>query len=290
MARDLDAPWLVGVSTRPRAATPSEAAQLWPAVRAERIFDTSEQFAAYCERTPWAARTTDRGEASLLGVWRSHLDVLAMRGVFCSTRHVAAFVDDARDVARAQGLKRVLSPLLPVAMLGPYLKAGMVVSQRITAIQGHARAVLASDPPLGVILRSGTESDLPAVSALDELCFDEFWRYGAQEVAELFSAERLVVACDAHGQLIGYTLATESRGAVTLGRLGVAPHARGVGLGRALVSEVARWAVESSAETITLCTQEDNRPARRLYAACGLAEVRDAYGFAIGDAAEKGSA
>ncbi len=98
-----------------------------------------------------------------------------------------------------------------------------------------------------------------------------------------------MVAEDASGQLIGYTLATVSRGTATLGRLGVAESARGHGLGRALVSEVARWSQAAGAETMTLCTQEENSAARRMYAAAGLAEVRHAYGFAIGDAAQKGS-
>jgi GNAT superfamily N-acetyltransferase len=272
-----------------REATPREAESLWAAVRAEHIFDTEEQFAAYCEAAPWRIRVSERGDAAVLGVWREHLDVLAMRGVFCSPRHIASFVADARTLALERGLGRVLSPLLPVDLLGPYRREAMSVCQRITPIQGHPRGVLPADVPLGVSLRAGREADLAPLVVLDAECFDDFWRYGPSELRELFETERLIVAEGASGQLIGYTLATVSRGAATLGRLGVAESARGHGVGRALVGEVAQWAHAVGAETISLCTQEENAAARRMYARAGLAEVRHAYGFAIGDAAKRGT-
>jgi [ribosomal protein S18]-alanine N-acetyltransferase len=272
----------------PREATAREAAELWPAVRSERLFDTAEQFSAYCAAAPWRIRVTDRGDAAVLGVWREHLDVLALRGVWCSSRRIAAFVADARALARERELGRVLSPLLPLALLGPYRREGMRTGQQIMPIQGHPRGVLHADPPLDVCLRPGRPGDLETLVSLDAECFDEFWRYGRHELADLFATERLVVAENGEGRLIGYTLATVSRGAATLGRLGVARAARRTGLGSALVFDVAQWADSEGAETISLCTQVENAAARRLYAASGLAEVSDAYGFAIGDVAEEG--
>jgi len=274
--------------TRPRQATAEEATGLWPAVRAERIFDLPAQFYDYREAGPWRVRVSGRGEASVLGRWREHLDVLAIRGAWCSSRHVSAFIRDAKSLARAHELRRVLSPLLPLEMLGPYRREGLAVCQRIVAIQGHPRGVMYSQAPLGVHFRGGRAEDLDALAQLDAQCFDDFWRYGPSEVRELYSTERLVVAEDDEGQLIGYTLATVSRGAATLGRLAVASGVRRAGLGRALVAEVARWADSTGAETISLCTQEENTAARRLYASAGLVEVRDVYGFAMGGVPEKG--
>jgi len=270
------------LSPRPRAATAEESAALWPAVRADRIFDTAEQFSVYREAGPWRVRVAPRGEACVLGVWREHLDVLAMRGTWCSSGHVGAFVADAREIAREQGMRRVLSPLLPLELLGPYRRSDMEIYERITAIQGHPEAVLRADPPLGVTLRPGRPDDVPTLAVLDTASFDAFWAYGAVELQELAATERLVVAEAADGEVIGYTLATVSRGAATLGRLAVAPSARRHGLARALVADVAHWAVEQEAYTVSLCTQESNTAARRLYAGAGLSEVADVYGFAIG--------
>ncbi len=275
--------------SRPRAATEAEAARLWPAVRSERIFETADEFARYRAEAPWRVRVNDRGDAALLGVWREHFDVLAIRGVWCPPLHLGAFVADARAIARDLGLAQLLSPLLALELLGPYRREGMELRERIVAIQGHSHCVLQADPPIGVTLRAGRGEDLAGLVELDAICFDEFWRYGMTELAELFRTERLVVAETVDGELIGYTLATASRGASTLGRLGVAVAARRHGLARALVTDVARWAVGAGAETLSLCTQEENAAARALYCAAGLTETRDLYGLAICRVAEEGS-
>jgi ribosomal protein S18 acetylase RimI-like enzyme len=276
------------VSSRPRTASPDEAASLWPAVRTERIFDAAEQFETYVTEGPWRVRANDRGDAALLGVWRRHLDVLAIRGMWCPPQRMRRFVSDAREVACGFGLDQVLSPLLPVELLGPYRREGMALHRRIVAIQGRVRDVRHDIPvPVAVSLRAGCEADLPALADLEVACFDEFWRYGSEELRELSRTERLVVAVTRAGQLIGYTLATESRGAATLGRLGVASGFRRLGVAQALVSDVVRWAADSGSETLSLCTQEENAPARALYRDLGLAEVRDVYGFAMGEAAPK---
>jgi len=276
------------VSVTPHPATAEECDRIWPAAKSERLFESVEELRAYREGAPWRVRVTNRGEASVLGVWREHLDVLAMRGVWCAERHVAAFVADARVVACEQGQRRVMSPLLPVSVLGRYLAGGMRISQRIVAIQGMPDLVLPAGPPVGVGLRLGSEADIPALVDVDEACFDDFWRYGASELAEMRKHERLVVAHTDDGELIGYTLATVSRGAATLGRLGVAPSARRCGLARTLVADVAAWSVRAGASTLTLCTQEENSASRALYASMGLHEIEDRYAFAMVDACEEG--
>jgi ribosomal-protein-alanine N-acetyltransferase len=270
------------VRSLPRAATPAEAAAFWPAVRADRLFVSAERFEAYCADAPWHARVTGRGEAAVLGLWREHLDVLAMRGVWCSSRHVGLFVRDARSVAGDLGLTRVLSPLLPVELLGPYLRQGLAVCQRIVAIQGHPRSVRQASPPAGVTIRDARDEDFSAVERLDAECFDTFWRYGAAELREIVDVERLAVAVDGDGKVIGYTLATASRGVATLGRLGVAPEWRRQGVAQTLVADVAAWADAAGADALSLCTQEENGPARLLYRSAGLGEISDVYGFAMG--------
>lgn len=261
---------------------------IWPAAKAERLFESAEELRAYRGNGSWRVRITDGSEASVLGVWREHLDVLALRGVWCSARHVADFVEDACGVARVQGRGRVMSPLLPVALLDRYLECGMRINQRIVAIQGHPEMVLPAGPPVGVALRRGSLADIPALIELDASCFDAFWRYGRPELAEMIAHERLVVAHTGDGALIGYTLATVSRGAATLGRIGVSPLARRCGLARALLSDAASWAVRAEAATLTLCTQEENSASRALYASVGLREIEYSYAFAMRDAGEEG--
>ena len=55
----------------------------------------------------------------------------------------------------------------------------------------------------------------------------------------------------------------------------VAPDARGAGVGRALLEEVADWARHRGCDRLVLRVTETNEAARRFYAACGFAETGD---------------
>ena len=268
-------------------ASAEEAARLWPAVANDRVFETTEQFSAYRDDAPWKIRVSEKGDASVLGVWRAHLDVLAMRGVWCAERLVPAMCADARKVAREQGFSRLVSPLLPEVLLDGYRKAGMRESYPIVAIQGLPAQVIPSTFAGVVRLAAAAPGYVTELVELDARCFDPFWRYGERELSELLAAERAVVARTDSGELIGYTLATLSRGAATLGRLAVSPGARRRGIGKALVADVASWASAKDAMTLGLCTQEENVASRALYAACGLREIEDRYAMAICDVGDE---
>jgi ribosomal-protein-alanine N-acetyltransferase len=271
------------IGGRVRAATSAELDALWPAVAADRLFTTRAAFRAYAEAEPWRVRATGRGEAVVLGAWKSGSSVLAIRGVWCAERRVRAFIDDAREQAGEHGFSQLLSPLLPVELLGPYTSAGMRVIARLVAIQGHPELVLPADPPLGVAIREGTRADVEAVAAIDAASFEEFWRWSAGDLLGMLEEERLAVAEANGGAVIGYTLATLIRGSATLTRLAVAPHARHAGVGRSLLSESAAWARRFGAATLSLCTQEDNAASRALYSEAGLAEIPERYAFALSD-------
>jgi GNAT superfamily N-acetyltransferase len=243
--------------------------------------ETPEELRIYQAAAPWRVRVAGRGEAALLGTWRLHLDVLAMRGVWCSDRHVPVFADDAAEVAAEQGFGRVLSPLLPRDLLGGYRRAGMHELEPIVAIQGIPDSLSSSPVPAGIVLREAAAEDAESVAALDAQCFEAFWRYSAEEISELSARERCVVAQASDGEIIGYTLATVSRGAAILSRLCTAPHSRRAGIGSALLSNVGEWCRQKGASTLALCTQEENVGSRALYSSAGLVEIRDRYAFAL---------
>ena len=256
---------------------------MWPAVSADHLMDSAETLQAYHAAGPWRVRVAGRGNASLLGAWRLHLDVLAMRGVWCAERHVATFVDDAAVVGREHGFAQLFSPLLPTRLLGTYQRSGMRTMPPIVAIQGVPSRIRRSEPHAGVSLRPADESDVAAMAELDALCFEELWRYAAEELDELLRHERCMVAETVDGQLIGYTLATVSRGAGMLSRLCVSPEARRGKVGSALLSEVGRWATDAGASTVALCTEEANTAARALYLSAGLIELDERYTMAVRD-------
>jgi len=262
---------------RTRPALAADVFSLWPAVKAAHLMATPEEFSDFREAGPWRVRVTDGGEALLLALWRTHLDVLAIRGLWGASQHVADLVDDAAAVARAQGLGRVLSPLVVRSAAGPYLAAGMEEAESIVALQARCDALAPAPAPAGIRLRPGVPTDIPQLAALDARCFDEFWRYGERELAESIRRERVSVAEHDDGRIAGYATCAIWGATATVGRLAVADHARRRGVGRSLLADEAGWALRGGAHTLTLCTQEDNAGSRALYAATGFVELPERF-------------
>lgn len=264
-----------------RPARSDEVMRLWPAVKAARLMASAEAFSAFRDAGPWRVQVTESGEALVVAPWRGHLHVLAIRGLWAARHRVPELVEAAASIARAQGFGSVLSPLVALADFEPYRKAGMRERERLVALQAHADRVVGAAAVegaahAGVRLRAGSASDLGALAQLDARCFDEFWRYGPAELAEVLERERLVVAED-DGVPVGYATCARYGATVTLGRLAVSPDARRRGVASALCGFAARWAAEGGAHTLTLCTQADNAVSRSLYATLGFDELATPY-------------
>ena len=99
---------------------------------------------------------------------------------------------------------------------------------------------------------------------------DAEWREWAQE-AGAGAAETCLLAWieDEPVGIVGGFVETGSDH-VHLIAMWVAPQARRLGIGRALIDAVVAWAVEISARSIRLDVADDNADARRLYDAAGF--------------------
>jgi ribosomal protein S18 acetylase RimI-like enzyme len=255
-----------------RSATADEARRLWPAVSAAHLFDGRDELLAWWEAAPWRVRVTGGGEAALLGPWREHLDLLAVRGLWCSTERVGALVTDLCAVARAQGFGRLLGPLVPDDAVGPYLAAGLAERQRVVVYRMQPPLAVVRPAPEGVTLRVGTMRDLDAVAAVDRVCFDDFWRYDEEALRHSLARERLGLA-EVAGTLIGYTFSRTHGPEATIGRLAVVEDRRRGGVGTALLADAVECAARKGASGVTLCTQEENDDSRRLYVRAGFREA-----------------
>lgn len=264
-------------STRPARA--EDVSRLWPAVKAARLMASADELAAFREAGPWRVRVNDFGEALLLAPWRSHLSMLAIRGLWAAPHRVTALVDDAAAVARAQGFSEVLSPLATEAELPAYLSAGMQVLEPIVALQGLAQDIAARPVISTVGVQIATRADLDAVVGLDAACFDEFWRYGPHEVGECMTHDRVTLA-EKHGVLVGYATCSLHGASATVGRLAVSPEARRQGVASALLRDAASFALRSEAFAITLCTQRANADSRALYETMSFRELPETYTLA----------
>jgi ribosomal protein S18 acetylase RimI-like enzyme len=255
---------------------------VWPAAAASHLFTEAGALTREWESAPWRVRVTARGEATVLGPWRAHLPIMAVRGLWCSGSRVPVVLEDLRVVARQQGFERMLSPLVPKEHAARYERAGLeralevVVYRRDRLDTGGGAAVPV--PPAGVRLTVGTPADLRAVRDLDAEAFDDFWRYDGALLARYIASDRLGLAYR-DGRIVGYTLSTLHGSESTLGRLAVAPAERGRGIGAALLAEAIAAAARAGARSVTLCTQVENVASRRLYERAGF---RQSPGHLVG--------
>ena len=253
-----------------RPATADELAAVWPAARASGVFDSAEEMRRFWERAPWRIAVTPGGEAAVLQRWRAHLDVCAVKALWCDSRRIPDLLADIGATARDQGFDRLLSPLVPPEGRAPYERAGMVPFERIITLRRNMPFDL-GELDLGRV-RTGSVADASRVLAVDALSFDEFWRYDPETLGGYLGTERLAVA-EEEGRAIGYTLSTVKDEVGTLGRLAVVPSERGRGIGAALLAESLQWMARRGVRSATLCTQEHNTVSRGLYARFGFREL-----------------
>lgn len=270
-------------------ASAGEADALWPAVNAAHLFDSHARFQQFRADAPWRVQVTDGGEAVVLEEWRSHLDVLAMRGLWCAGDRVPELAGQIARLAAGQGYGRVLSPLVAEEVASVYERADMTVCDTIVALRLDRRGseIARPDLPAGVRLRHALADDLPELVRIDAECFNDFWRYDADRLSRYFVEDRLMVAEGPEG-VIGYTLSTVVRGSGTLGRLAVRPSDRHRGTGEALLRDALAYLVRTGVGTVSLCTQEDNQASRALYRKIGMTELSGRLVFLMGPAGHAG--
>jgi GNAT superfamily N-acetyltransferase len=143
----------------------------------------------------------------------------------------------------------------------------------------------------GFVVRRSGEEDVPAAVGLFEALdrFQSPWRVFhprpdlAGEAEARYRAAldpagpRLHVVAEREGRLMGMALghalvpsSMSEELAVEVSNVIVLPEARGRGVGRALVAEIARWAVEGGARLLTIKTYSNNGEALRFWEGLGF--------------------
>jgi ribosomal protein S18 acetylase RimI-like enzyme len=135
-------------------------------------------------------------------------------------------------------------------------------------------------------VRRETTVDAVLAAELDAM-FDEGVSWDAEQGRRFLAhPDTLLLVARWDGEACGFLTAYrlqrfDRRGAeVLLYEIGVKQPFQRRGVGRALVEEVKRWAVEVGADELWVLTENDNTPARALYAATG---GREESGFTMFD-------
>ena len=116
-------------------------------------------------------------------------------------------------------------------------------------------------------------ADITPLAALHTACFRDAWDVAA--IAALLASP----GAFAFHNKDGFVLARIAGGEAEILTLAVAPHARGQGLGRALLQAAIAWAESRGADAMFLEVGADNPKAIALYAGLGFAKVGMRKGY-----------
>jgi [ribosomal protein S18]-alanine N-acetyltransferase len=108
-------------------------------------------------------------------------------------------------------------------------------------------------------------SDIPALLAIEEVCFEDLWRYDTTTFNDIAATHPYFVVAELNGQVVGYQFNTVDEESGYLVRIAVHPSVNHKGIGTRLMAEAVRFFQEVQVTRIMLNTQEDNYHAHSLY-------------------------
>src|SRR5579859_8112301 len=116
-------------------------------------------------------------------------------------------------------------------------------------------------------------SDIPALLTIEQVCFEDFWRYDAFSFEDIMATHPYFVVAEWQGRVIGYQFNALDGESGYLVRIAVHPSASGKAIGVRLMSEAITFFKQAHVLRILLNTQEDNTHAHRLYEWFGFIRV-----------------
>ncbi|HLI71107.1 MAG TPA: GNAT family N-acetyltransferase [Ktedonobacteraceae bacterium] len=131
-----------------------------------------------------------------------------------------------------------------------------------------------------VSLRRATLGDIPALLALEELCFEQIWRYDPASLADILLTHPYFVVAEFHGQIVGYQFNAVDGDYGYLVRIGVHPAYNSRGIGARLMAAAIQFFKEAHSTRIMLNTQAENTHAHRLYEWFGFVRIQQ-IGFVL---------
>ncbi len=131
-----------------------------------------------------------------------------------------------------------------------------------------------------VKLRPVEKRDIPALLAIEEACFEDFWRYDAHSFEDIAATHPYFVVAELNGKIVGYQFNALEDEFGYLVRIAVHPSVNGQGIGVRLMSEAITFFQQAHVLRIMLNTQDDNVRAHRLYEWFGFVRINQT-GFVL---------
>jgi ribosomal-protein-alanine N-acetyltransferase len=122
--------------------------------------------------------------------------------------------------------------------------------------------------------------DMQALLAIEELCFEDLWRYDSTAFSDIVATHPYFVVAELKSQVVGYQFNAVDGDYGYLVRIAVHPAVNGRGIGVRLMAEAVNFFAQARVSRIMLNTQQDNVRAHRLYEWFGFVRLEQ-MGFVL---------
>jgi len=149
---------------------------------------------------------------------------------------------------------------------------GWEICQQVVQLRWNRKNLTAPTNkfPEGILIRPMSLLDLPAVSLIDQTCFDFLWQHSEDALRRAFQQSTYCTVAEKSGILIGYQITTLQRNRAHIARLAVLPEYQRARVGYCLVSDVIDQYKKSWLREISVNTQQDNYKSLSLYKKIGF--------------------
>lgn len=127
---------------------------------------------------------------------------------------------------------------------------------------------------------TGEGGDMAALLAIEEVCFEDLWRYDSTAFTDIAATHPYFVVAKLDGKVVGYQFNALDGDFGYLIRIAVHPTFSGQAIGARLMAEAVRFFAQARVSRILLNTQDDNAHAHRLYEWFGFIRVQQ-MGFVL---------
>lgn len=216
--------------------------------------------------------------------WRGHADIahLVLGERVPSDPSIIA---SCLGALRRAGYTSVVTTAMPPGDALHFVDAGFEMRERLHLLE-HDLDALPTPRPDPPRLRRAWRTDRPAVLALDQLAFDDFWRledHGLREALQATPSVRFRVGEPSpaaperrsgdRAEASAYAITGRAGRQGYLQRIAVHPDDRRRGWGQALVLDALRWLRRHDVRRALVNTQWTNDGAVALYESCGFRQL-----------------
>lgn len=157
------------------------------------------------------------------------------------------------------------------------LSSGFELKQNIVILQLNVKNASHLPAPQGLRIRLMQETDIPAVTRLDQAAFGAFWHNTFESIQRAYAQALYARVVEDDLGLVGYQISTGNPFGAHLARLAVRPEAQGRGIGRALVDDLNQYLAANQIGKLSVNTQSDNDASLSLYQKIGFVRTGEYF-------------